>query len=377
MSVSQPVTLSDLGNAALTITNIITSANFGQTNTCGSSVVVSGSCTINVTFTPTATCSLSGTLTVTDNSNGVAGSTQTVTLGGTGTGVATGSLSAPSLSFTNQPISTTSTAQTETVTNTGTINLTITSATIGGTNASDFAKSADTCTGATVAPNGTCTVSVTFTPAATGARSGTLTFTDNNNNVAGSTQIVALSGVGVDFAVASPNGAQTVAQGGSAQYTINVTSLVGGTDSSAVTMTCSNLPAQATCAFSPNPVTPGANGATTQMTIAIAAPVYARVVPPSTGLPPAALPALLLATVLLTLVGWWRVRRKSPRWAVATCLLFGALLVTTFMAGWGAGGYPLPKVGGTPAGSYTVTITGTSGSTSHSTTVTLTVVTAS
>jgi hypothetical protein len=284
-------------------------------------------------------------------------------------------LSASSLGFGNQPISTTSAAQTETVTNTGTINLTIATATLvqlGGTNAIAFAKTADTCTGATVVPNGTCVVSMTFTPAATGAASATLTFTDNNNNVAGSTQVVALSGVGVDFAVASPTGTQTVTQGGQALYTINVASLAG-TDSSAVTMACSNLPAQATCAFSPNPVTPGANGTTTQLTITTVASVYARMLPPSPLLPPAALPALLLATMLLTLMGWWQVRRKAPRWAAATCLLFGALLATTFMAGCGAGGYPLAKVGGTPAGSYTVTITGTSGSTSHTTTVTLTV----
>jgi hypothetical protein len=95
--------------------------------------------------------------------------------------------------------------------------------------------------------------------------------------------------------------------------------------------------------------------------------------PPSTGRPPAALPALLLAAMLPVLVGWWRVRRKSPRWAAATCLLFGALLATTFMAGCGAGGYLLPKVGGTPVGLYTITVTATFGSTSHTTTITLNV----
>jgi hypothetical protein len=81
---SQPVTLSNTGNAALTITNIGTSANFGQTNNCGTGVAASGSCTINVTFLPTATGTLTGTLTITDNSNGVASSTQSVALSGTG-----------------------------------------------------------------------------------------------------------------------------------------------------------------------------------------------------------------------------------------------------------------------------------------------------
>jgi hypothetical protein len=83
-SSSQPVTLSNTGYTALAITNIATSTNFAQTNNCGASVAVGGSCTINVTFSPTAGGPLAGTLTITDNSNGAAGSTQSVALSGTG-----------------------------------------------------------------------------------------------------------------------------------------------------------------------------------------------------------------------------------------------------------------------------------------------------
>jgi len=101
------------------------------------------------------------------------------------------SFSASSLSFANQPTSTTSPAQPETVTNTGTANLTISTVMIGGTNPSDFAISADTCTGATVTPNNTCTVSVTFTPSATTSFSASLNFTDNASN---SPQTVSLTG---------------------------------------------------------------------------------------------------------------------------------------------------------------------------------------
>ena len=82
---SQPVTLSNTGEGSLTISGIATSANFGETDNCGGSVAASGSCTINVTFSPTAIGLLNGTLTITDNSNGVTGSTQTVSLSGTGT----------------------------------------------------------------------------------------------------------------------------------------------------------------------------------------------------------------------------------------------------------------------------------------------------
>ena len=47
-----------------------------------------------------------------------------------------------------------------------------------------------------VAAGATCTISVTFTPAAEGSRSGTLSITDNNDGIAGSTQTVTLSGTG-------------------------------------------------------------------------------------------------------------------------------------------------------------------------------------
>jgi hypothetical protein len=88
-STAQTVTLSNTGTAPLTLSSISASSNFSQSNNCGASLAVSGSCTISVTFTPqagassTSTGSLTGTLTITDNNNGVTGSTQTVSLSGT------------------------------------------------------------------------------------------------------------------------------------------------------------------------------------------------------------------------------------------------------------------------------------------------------
>ena len=187
-SAPQPVTFSNTGSAALTISSIAGSANFGETNNCASGVAANGSCTINVAFTPTATGTVTGTLTVSDNASG---SPQTVTLSGTGIAPVAG-LSAQSLTFT-EPVSTTSAAEMLTVTNTGSSNLNISTAAIGGTNPSDFAKSADTCTGATVAPTMTCAVSVTFTPSTTGSFKASLIFTDN---AGGSPQTVTLSGTG-------------------------------------------------------------------------------------------------------------------------------------------------------------------------------------
>jgi hypothetical protein len=370
-------TVTNTGTANLSITSVVLGgpnvAAFAKTaDTCtGATLVPTGTCAVTVTFTASSTGTMNATLTFTDNSNYVTGSTQVVNLSGTGGGPVV-TLATPALSFANQPMNATSAVLTETVTNTGLLNLTIASVVVGGTNAGDFTKSVDTCSGATVAPNATCAVSVTFTPAATGARAATLTFTDNDNDVAGSTQTVNLSGTGVDFTLTTTGGTQTTAQGGQAKYTITLTPL-GGTFSGSVTLACSNLPAEATCAFSPSAPSPGASGSSSQLTITTSAQVYARTLPPVPTLPPSVWLVLLLATFLLVMMNFWRTRRQSPRWALVACGYLAILLATCFLAACGGGGFPLPKVGGTPVGTYTVTVTGTAGSTQHSTTITLSV----
>ena len=84
------------------------------------------------------------------------------------------------------------------MTNTGTATLTISSVSLTGTNPGDFAKTGDTCTGANMAPSNTCTVTVTFTPTTTGARSATLSISDN---ASGSPHTLPLSGTGTEPAV--------------------------------------------------------------------------------------------------------------------------------------------------------------------------------
>jgi len=101
-----------------------------------------------------------------------------------------------SLSFGNEAVGTTSPAKTVTLDNTTTDTLDINSITSSG----DFAISANTC-GATLARKKSCKVSITFIPAALGARTGTLTFTDNAAN---SPQTVPLSGTGVEPATLTP-----------------------------------------------------------------------------------------------------------------------------------------------------------------------------
>jgi hypothetical protein len=73
--------------------------------------------------------------------------------------------------------------------------LSITSLAVTGTNASDFAQT-NTC-GNSVVAGANCTIRVTFTPAASGARTAALSITDN---AAGSPQTLSLSGTGTSSA---------------------------------------------------------------------------------------------------------------------------------------------------------------------------------
>src|SRR5262245_39925626 len=107
------------------------------------------------------------------------------------------SLSPTSLSFAARTVGTTSPAQNVTLTNTGSVAMTIGSIGVVGANAGDFAQT-NGCPG-TLAAGASCTISVMFTPAAAGARTASVSISDN---AAGSPHTVALSGTGVAAAPA-------------------------------------------------------------------------------------------------------------------------------------------------------------------------------
>ncbi|MFF4754592.1 choice-of-anchor D domain-containing protein [Streptomyces sp. NPDC002514] len=90
-SSAQTVTVTNTGTAAATVSAITTTGDFSQTNTCGTSIAASASCTVNVTFRPTASGTRTGDLTIAGNaSNG----TTTVALTGTGAGTVSKNLAA-------------------------------------------------------------------------------------------------------------------------------------------------------------------------------------------------------------------------------------------------------------------------------------------
>lgn len=114
------------------------------------------------------------------------------------------SLSPATLTFGAVNVQSTSAAQTVALTNSGKATLTITGISATG----DFAQT-NTC-GTSVAAGGSCSIAVTFTPAAAGQRTGSISIADN---AAGSPHIISLAGTGQTGS--TPRGAHTMSITGS------------------------------------------------------------------------------------------------------------------------------------------------------------------
>jgi uncharacterized protein YjdB len=255
-SATRNVTLTNGLTKALTITSYtITLPDYTQTNTCPVSpaTLASGaSCVITVTFTPTTAGSRTGTLYVNDSAGG---SPQKLTLNGTG--VAAVTATPTSLTFASLVIGKKSASKTVTIKNNQSIGLSITGI---ASNLSDFTDTT-TCPQPpnTLAAGGTCTVSVYFTPAAAGTRTGTLTITDDANV----NPTVALTGTGLYPAAVSPSSLTFAGQAvGTTSGPQTVTLTNNQTSSLTITSITSNLtdfPITYTCPISPSKLAAGAS----------------------------------------------------------------------------------------------------------------------
>jgi hypothetical protein len=180
---AQILTVSNTGGISATLQTPVISGDFAiAANTCGATLAPSTGCSLSVTFTPTATGTRTGTLTLEDSAG-----TQVAQLTGVGEGPATDTLAPLALTFAQQQIGTTSTAQQVTLTNSGDVALTLIAVSVS---AGDF-TAVSSC-GTSLAAHSTCAITVTFIPSATGARSATLTVSDQFR-----AQTVALNGTGV------------------------------------------------------------------------------------------------------------------------------------------------------------------------------------
>ena len=178
------------------------------------------------------------------------------------------------------------------------------------------------------------------------------------DNATGSPHLAAVVGSGTDFMLSVSPGSATVTAGQNATYTLSVTPLFGFNQS--VNLSCSGLPQASTCAFTPASVTlDGTHAATVTVTVST---TKRSVLPPGGRRregPPLVAPfvtfALALFSLLAILAGLTISRSTRRAW-----LLMGVLLFALF---WAACDISSQTVSGTPAGSYSVGVTGTYGST--------------
>jgi hypothetical protein len=369
------VTVTNNGTAVLNFTtpNQFTftgtnSTDFTQTTTCGATLAVSASCTITVKFAPTAAGTRTASLSIADNAGG---SPQVVPVSGTAA-VPTADLSVTTLGFPDQTINTPSATKTVTLTNNGTVPLTLNPAiAITG----DFSQTNDCVSPIAAAAH--CTITVTFTPTVAGARTGTITISDNASPTGvTTTQTVALTGNGISSIptlALTGTTTQTVKAGATATYALQLNA-TGGIPTTAYTVTfaCSGAPSKATCTAPASViVTPGTP---TAVTVTVSTTAASTLVPFSEPniQGPAAMRFLPLTIVSLLLciammLAWMQnpaSRMRLVRFAVTACLVLVPIAMGAMLTGCastnGSGSTPPPTpVPGTPAGTYTITVTST------------------
>ncbi|HEY0702720.1 MAG TPA: choice-of-anchor D domain-containing protein, partial [Candidatus Acidoferrales bacterium] len=371
---SAPVTanIKNTGTSPLTMAVSLAGsdpADFSETDTCSQSPLGAGqSCIVNLAFAPKQAGNRSAVVQLSDNAPQ---NPQTIPLSGTAVQATAAIAPATGLPFSAQLAGTASTAQNVTVTNSGSgaAILTVSSATL--TPAGDFTLANNCKSG--LAAGASCTVGVTFTPAVAavdaacgstaGTQSSVLKLFDNDP---ASPQSVNVSGVVTDYCLIPPGAiSATVTAGGTAQFQLDAQATgYAGT----IMLTCAATITQGTCSVTPASVAfTGNSPVPLQVSVSTTANVASAIAQKATANPPRRMPGLPLTfAVVLLLCAVWFGSRTSPQpsslgrplhlaQSLALLVVFSLMLVACF----GSSGSSVTAPGGTPAGTYPLTITGT------------------
>jgi hypothetical protein len=276
-----------------------------------------------------------------------------------------GNASPAILNFASQAVGMTSASQIVAFRNTGSGMLTLSPISITGPNSSEF-NQINTCT-AMLAIGAQCQVTVTFVPAAIGARSATLSVP---NNGIGS-NAVPIFGVGADFSMTLPTPPSvTVAAGKGANYDFDVEPQGGLTGT--VSLNCGGAPAGAKCMLPGSVRLDGLSNAKVAVSVTTTPRTNALNRGMFSGNGRWLACGVLGLPLVVTLAGVGGRRRAQLRQRMFQLVITLAMLVTSACSGGNSGG----SASGTPAGTYLLTVAGkyTAGGATLTHTVTLTLV---
>jgi hypothetical protein len=367
------VTVTNSGNAPLNISAVaINGANGSEfalaSNTCaGAAIAANATCTVGITFTPSATGARQANLQITDNAPA---SPQSFALSGTGnsaTPLAPAVLISPATVAVAGTQGTASSSTNILISNSGNAPLHISGVVFGGANVSEFVNPTNPCVGTAIAPNASCSISVTFAPIAVGTRTETVTITDDAPN---SPQTLTVNGTASPvYTVTSSASALTtgVNAGQTAQYSLQLTP--GIAYSGPVTMACSGAPSTTACTVtSPVQLTAG-----TPATVSVTVTTQQRSLLPNSGRPNSPLSPYLIFVLLsmcMAVLAVLNQLKQSTGFMPRRLAYVGSLLILVLaeygLAGCAGGGVSVvtPISSGTQKGTYTLTLTPTATSTS-------------
>jgi hypothetical protein len=361
-SAAQTISLSNHSSATLTGIAVQSSGiNFPFHTSCTATLAAGSACNIQVSFAPKATGQNAGTITVTDSNR-----SQAIPVAGIG--ILGNVTHAPSsLNFGIRGVLLPTAPQTVLLTNGSESTLAGIAVSITGPfNESSSCPSS-------LAAGKSCAVQVVFDPTTVGAATSVLTIATAN---AGTMQTT-LAGTGINFQF-SPGSTTTVSvtSGNAASYVLDLDPVNGSAGS--VSLTCSNIPPNATCSVNP---TSASLTEPAVITVSVA-----------TGVGSSGKARLQMRRAGFWVCGWWgfllglvsmgllcRPRKMLRRWQTMVWLgLLLILLGNTTACGVGGGPLgesattnPLPSSSITPPGTYTLTATASAGGLQKSVTLTL------
>jgi len=234
----------------------------------------------------------------------------------------------------------------------------------GGANVSEFINPSNPCVGTAIAPNASCSISVTFAPIAVGTRTETITITDDAPN---SPQTLTVSGTASPiYTLTSPSSALSTAvnAGQTAQYSLQLTP--GIAYSGPVTMACSGAPSTTTCTVT----SPVQFTASTPATVSVTVATQQRSLLPNSQRPNSPLSPYSMRVILSMCMAVLAVlnQLKQSGGFMPRRLACGGSLLILVLAGYGLAGCgggsisvvtPISSGSGTQKGTYTLTLTPT------------------